>query len=571
MPMPMSMSMRVCRSRFERTQVRVARARLLPRRAKSTHHPPAAPPCPAPATEREHTRVPPPPPSVTAGPPRLVRYDALGSSSSSLVRSVVDRGRFSATGGLFGLFPAATVNALAHAPAVAPPQRFAAPPPAVESGAAATAHDAAHGAAHAPNREHGHEQQHGREHGHEHGHQHGGLAGLMPHHHHHHSPSAAEADQLLGALKGGHDRGSRITLLGLLSNVVLCAAKGVAGVYLHSAALLADAGHSLSDMFADVATLFFWKLSQRPPNEMYPHGYGKYETFGSLGVSLSLVAGAVGIGAHSYTLLLDAILPTIQQAPAALQALGQFTGDLAGVAAHDHGHAHGNVLDPRAIWFALASIGVKEWLYFATLKVAKEENSNVLEANAMHHRSDSLSSGITALAIFGSWIGFPVLDPLGGLLVAGLIGKQGFDLFLVSMAELSDRSVPQPVLTSLDEAVARVARDPQNADLVKGWHGLRATKSGVSTFVDLRLQLAGEICLQRAWEVQSAVQQSCIDAVKGVKEVRITLEPVDHRTGLVPEPGDPHTHPHPPSHSALPPAQPSAQPPNRARMPRDHL
>lgn len=365
-------------------------------------------------------------------------------------------------------------------------------------------------------------------HSHSHGHH---------HHHGHDHGSAEEADKLLAALKGKGDRGSNITLAGLVSNVGLCGAKGVAGVYLNSAALLADAAHSLSDMFADLVTLFCWKMSQKPPSASHPLGYGKYETMGSLGVSLVLVAGAVGIGFHSYGLLLEALQPTLQHAPAAIQAFGQFTGSIAsaGNILHDH-HDHSaaatagseggaGILDPNAMWFALLSIVVKEWLYHATLKIAREENSSVLEANALHHRSDSLSSAVTFLAIGGSWLGFPVLDPLGGLLVAGLIGKQGADLLIGALGELSDKGVEPETLQTFDAAVQTVQK--QFPTLLLGWNQLRAVKSGVSTFADLTLQLPNDATLQQASRVESAVRDAITRSIKGVKEVRIRLVTVD--------------------------------------------
>ena len=360
--------------------------------------------------------------------------------------------------------------------------------------------------------------------GHQHHHHHG-----LGHHHHDHG-SAEEADALLAALKGKGDRGSNITLAGLVSNVGLCGAKGVAGVYLNSAALLADAAHSLSDMFADLVTLFCWKMSQKPPSASHPLGYGKYETMGSLGVSLVLVAGAVGIGFHSYTLLLDALQPTLQHAPAALQVLGQFTGSLASAGGmlhdhHDHSHGGGGVLDPNAMWFALLSIAVKEWLYRATLKIAREENSSVLEANALHHRSDSLSSAVTFLAIGGSYLGFPVLDPLGGLLVAGLIGKQGADLLIGALGELSDRGVEPETLQTFDAAIVEV--QTQFPELLMGWKDLRAVKSGVSVFADVTLQLPNDATLKQAAQVEAQVREAIMKSSKGVKEVRVRLVTVD--------------------------------------------
>lgn len=216
------------------------------------------------------------------------------------------------------------------------------------------------------------------------------------------------------------DRGSNITVVGLIANLALCGAKGVAGVWLHSASLLADAAHSLSDTFSDIVTLFCWKMSQRPASLSHPLGYGKFETMGGLGVSVVLVAGALAIGLHSYGLLLEVLQPALLNAPKSIQAIGSLTGhwaSAAGAHLHEHHHAvssavppdaasavlgaaeatassssqagaataldaHGqgeNLLDPNAMWFALISILVKEWLYRATLKIAKEENSSVLE------------------------------------------------------------------------------------------------------------------------------------------------------------------------------------------------
>ncbi|EPQ32091.1 uncharacterized protein PFL1_00288 [Pseudozyma flocculosa PF-1] len=527
----------------------------------------------------------PPQPPRRPGPPRLVRYEdhvnqpERSSPLSLYPRSFAHpsypdpasyRAHLSsrrAPASLFGLFPSATSTA---ASLTLPPTTsvFAKqPPPTSQSGnaaaaAAATSHAvepyqpaastpakldstmssstavpanegelrqrkgaAAEEDAGAAHHDHGH-----GDHDHKHS-----LFGHSHHHGHDHG-SAEEADQLIAALKGKGDRGSNITLLGLASNVGLCGAKGVAGVYLNSAALLADAAHSLSDMFADLVTLFCWKMSQKPPSASHPLGYGKYETMGSLGVSLVLVAGAVGIGFHSYGLLLEALQPTLQHAPAAIQAFGSFTGSIAHAGSHV-GHSHdtaaaaggeGGLLDPNAMWFALASVLIKEWLYHATLKIAKEENSSVLEANALHHRSDSLSSAVTFLAIGGSWLGFPVLDPLGGLLVAGLIGKQGADLLIGALGELSDRGVEPEVLQRFDRAIAAVQRD-EFPQLLRGWRDLRAVKSGVSTFADVTLELPGQTSLETAGEVEVRVRDAIVKAVKGVKEVRVRLDVVDEQ------------------------------------------
>lgn len=162
-------------------------------------------------------------------------------------------------------------------------------------------------------------------------------------------------------------------------------------------------------------------MSQKPASISHPLGYGKFETMGGLGVSVVLVAGAFAIGIHSYGLLLEVLQPHLQQMPSGFQAFSSLTGDFARAAGgilHDHSHSHSvaapaatndaagailsaaggaksaaadghgaltgaddghGVLDPNAMWFALISVLVKEWLYRATLKIAREENSSVLE------------------------------------------------------------------------------------------------------------------------------------------------------------------------------------------------
>ena len=122
-----------------------------------------------------------------------------------------------------------------------------------------------------------------------------------------------------------------------------------------------------------------------------------------------------------------------------------------------HGHVH--TLDPNAAWVALLSVAVKEWMYRITLKVAKEEGSNVLEANALHHRSDVFSGCLAGVAIIGSSLGFPMLDPVGGLLVAGMIIKQGSEIGLNAMKELVDYVVDPELNEKIENYVLSLRED----------------------------------------------------------------------------------------------------------------
>lgn len=146
---------------------------------------------------------------------------------------------------------------------------------------------------------------------------------------------------------------------------------------------------------------------------------------------------------------------------------------------------------------------------------------------------------MTFLAIGGSYLGFPVLDPLGGLLVAGLIGKQGAELLLGALADLSDRGVQPEVLDDFESVLQGVVegtkesrsgsgRESTSARLL-GWKDLRAVRSGVSTFVDVTLLLSADTSLKRAQVVEARVRDAIAKAHKGVKEVRVRLEPADQQ------------------------------------------
>ncbi len=96
-----------------------------------------------------------------------------------------------------------------------------------------------------------------------------------------------------------HRRAVFVTWVGLGKNISLCAGKAVVGVQTGSAALVADAFHSLSDMISDAVAMVALKVARRPPNPVYPYGHGKFEALGALGVSSLLAAAGCGLMYHA--------------------------------------------------------------------------------------------------------------------------------------------------------------------------------------------------------------------------------------------------------------------------------
>ncbi|KAK7053352.1 mitochondrial metal transporter [Paramarasmius palmivorus] len=333
-------------------------------------------------------------------------------------------------------------------------------------------------------------------------------------------------EQIMAALQGKGDRGSQITLVGLYSNVGLTLAKGLAGWYMHSASLLADAGHSLSDLLGDFVTLTCWKLSRKPPSERYPYGFAKFETLGTTTVSLLLIGGALGIGFHSYHLLMSTLTEAAQTLPTGpLQEILTNVTQVAPSVPESMQHSHVEVVDPNAAWFAAISVIAKEWLYRATKRVADEEHSPVLLANAIHHRSDAYSSFVALFAILGSWI-FPhlPLDPIGGLVVSFVILQQGIQLLLGAWGDLTDAGVSEKTKGSLRRTLDPLLSESSTPS-IHSINNIRARRAGSLLYVDLVAEVPGDLTVQQLAELEDRILHTMKEKRKEVAEVRVRFRP----------------------------------------------
>lgn len=255
---------------------------------------------------------------------------------------------------------------------------------------------------------------------------------------HTHSHSHSEPNELLVASISEirKNSGVRITWIGLVINVGIAVGKFVGGIVFHSQALLADSVHAASDLISDVLTLMSVKMASKKPTSQFPYGYGKIETVGSLAVSTILTMAGVSIGWSSLCAVVGPIIPhTIIESFTAL--LGTHQGHV-----HSHTGVPEGVTNINAAWIAGGSIVLKEWIFQATKKIAIRTNSNVLMANAWHHRVDSLTSLVALVAISSSYFfGISSLDAVGGLVVSGLVIKAGGQGMVSSLKELIDQSI----------------------------------------------------------------------------------------------------------------------------------
>ena len=265
----------------------------------------------------------------------------------------------------------------------------------------------------------------------------------------------------------------KVTLVGSLVNVALLLFKFVAGIVGHSAAMIADAIHSLSDFLTDVIVLVFIRISDKPRDKSHDYGHGKYETLAMMLIGVALLVVAVGIlysGATKIHLWLEG---------AQLEAPGML-----------------------ALWAALLSIVMKEAVYRYSMVKARQLNSQAVEANAWHHRSDALSSLGTAVGIGGAiFFGqrWTVLDSLASCVVGVLIVKVAVDLLRNALGDLLEHSLPDAVEEEILQLVASLSG-------VVEPHNLRTRRIGNHYAIELHIRMKGDITLREAHDKASEVE-----------------------------------------------------------------
>lgn len=288
----------------------------------------------------------------------------------------------------------------------------------------------------------------------------------------------------------------KVTLVGSAVNVLLTVFKFVAGILGHSAAMTADAIHSLSDLLTDAVVLLFVRISGKPEDHDHDYGHGKYETLATTIIGLALAAVAVGIGWKAVEALLFWYGGGTLEAPGML-----------------------------ALWAAVVSIVLKELVYRYTVHRGKTLNSPALQANAWHHRSDALSSLGTLAGIGGAILlgnRWTVLDPLAGLVVSLFILRVAWKLLKGSFNELLEASLPDEIEKEILEVVTSF---PDVSDP----HHLRTRRIGSRYAIELHIRMDGAMPLAASHARTCEIEQA-LKARFG-ERTHITLH-VEPRKGL---------------------------------------
>lgn len=279
---------------------------------------------------------------------------------------------------------------------------------------------------------------------------------------------------------------NKMSRVGILGNVLLAGFKLFAGVIGKSGAMVSDAVHSLSDVFATVIAFFGVRLSRQPEDEEHPYGHERIESVASLFLGLILAGTGLGIG---YTGLRKLFAPEALEVPTLLPLIA-----------------------------AAVSIAAKEGMFQYTMHYAKKLNSSAFKADAWHHRSDAFSSVGSFIGIGLAKLGFPVMDPIASLVICLFILKIAFDISRDAVSKMLDTSCGEEF-----EQGVRTFVEAQSG--VRHIDLLHTRQFGNKVYIELEIAVQGDLPLVEAHAIAESVHHSLEKEYPSVKHVMVHVNP----------------------------------------------
>ena len=280
----------------------------------------------------------------------------------------------------------------------------------------------------------------------------------------------------------------QISFVGIVGNIILSAFKLFAGIYGHSGAMISDAVHSFSDVFATFIAFIGVQISKKDADKQHPYGHDRIECVASLLLGLILLGTGLGIGKVGLEKIFAGNYDTLA-----------VPGTIALVA-------------------AIISIVVKEAMYWYTRHYAKILNSAAFMADAWHHRSDAFSSVGSLIGIGGAMLGFPVLDPIASVIICLFILKLAYDILIDAVKKMLDTSCGEDYEKRLTEFIA-AQKGVLCVDL------LHTRMFGNKVYIDLEITVDGSVSLREAHDVAEQVHHSVEFNFPNTKHIMIHVNP----------------------------------------------
>lgn len=280
--------------------------------------------------------------------------------------------------------------------------------------------------------------------------------------------------------------------VGIFGNVILSAFKLFAGIFGHSAAMVSDAVHSLSDVFATLIAYIGRKLSEKPADDEHPYGHERFECIASVILGAILIATGVRIGLSCVDAIVNKTYLTAAE-----------PGIIALIA-------------------AIASIVVKESMFWYTRYQAKRIKSSAFMADAWHHRSDALSSIGAFVGIGAARMGYPIMDSVAGLLISVVILIVAARIISDAVNNMLDRSADPALMAEMRKAINDYSAEH---DLDVSVDSLITRRFGDRVYVDLEIGIDGNMRLKDAHDIAEEIHYMIEKEYKDVKHVMVHINP----------------------------------------------
>lgn len=282
-----------------------------------------------------------------------------------------------------------------------------------------------------------------------------------------------------------YEEGQKVSIISLLTNILLAVLKVTVGFLFRSKGLIADGFHSVSDIISTLIILMGIKISKNPPDQDHPYGHGKAESIAAIILGLILILTGI-------FLIKDAMFSII-----------------------NHKVSRPGTL---VLWVASFSILVKELLYRYTIEVGNKINSKGLIADAHHHRSDALSSIAALIGAAGAKLGYPILDPVAGLVVSALIIKAGSEVLLDAMDDLMD-AVPNT------DKLNKIMSEVEEMGEINTVGDIKLRSYGPYLYVDINIVVDDELTVKEGHQIAVKVKKKLTNNYERVRDVMVHVDP----------------------------------------------
>lgn len=285
-----------------------------------------------------------------------------------------------------------------------------------------------------------------------------------------------------------------VSMVTIVINLLLSVFKLTAGILANSGAMISDAVHSASDVLSTVVVMIGVNIAGKKSDKEHPYGHDRMECVAAIILSAMLMATGIAIGIN-------------------------------GVKKIAAGNGEGAVIPGLlALFAAILSIVVKEWMYWYTRAAAKKINSGAVMADAWHHRSDALSSIGAMIGIAGARMGYPVLDPVASVVICIFIGKAAVDVFRDAMDKMVDKSCDDETIQKMKESALAVIGVKQIDDI-------RTRMFGAKVYVDIEIAAEGNLFLVDSHKIAENVHLSIEKHFPDVKHCMVHVNPLPEPEG----------------------------------------